>query len=69
MKEIKYTPEQIRDHKKSELMSDLIAASTVREEMWRYHPENPVKVDIVKEYNILIQIEKDITAELDELDN
>ena len=50
-------------------MSDLIATSTVREEMWRYHPENPVKVDIIKEYNILIQIEKDITAELDELDN
>jgi hypothetical protein len=69
MKEIKYTPEQIRDQKYSELMEDLLSTATVKEELWRYHPDNPNKKDVEKEYDILIQIEKDITAELDELDN
>jgi len=69
MKEIRYTPEQIRDQKYSELMEDLLSTATVKEELWRYHPDNPNKKDVEKEYDILIQIEKDITAELDELDN
>ena len=49
MKEIKYTPEQIRDHKKSELISDLVATTTVMDEVWNYHPENPNKKDVVAE--------------------
>ena len=38
------------------------------EELWRYHPDNPDKKDVVKEYNILKEIQKDIESELAELE-
>jgi predicted secreted protein len=57
-----------KDHQKSELISDLLATNTVMEEVWRYHPDNPGKKDVVKEYNILQQIQSDIEKELAELD-
>jgi hypothetical protein len=38
------------------------------EEIYRYHPNNPNKVDIVKEYTILEKIQSDIEKELSELD-
>ena len=53
---------------KSELIADLMATTTVMEELWRYHPENQEKKDVVSEYNILKQIQKDIEAELLDLD-
>ena len=61
------TQEEI-DKIKSELLEDLIATSTVMDELWRYHPENPNKRNIVKEYNILKQIHRDIEKELSDLD-
>ena len=67
MKEIKLTPEQIKDNQKSELIDDLLATTTVKEEVWRYHPDNPNKKDVVKEYDVLCQIERDLEAELDDL--
>ena len=67
MKEIKLTPEQIKDNQKSELIDDLLATTTVKEEVWRYHPDNPNKKDVVKEYDVLCQIERDLEAELADL--
>jgi len=64
------TQEQMdKDHIKTELLNDLVATTTVMDEVWRYHPDNPKKKDIVKEYNILKQIIKDIEFELKELDS
>jgi len=64
------TQEQMdKDHIKTELLNDLVATTTVMDEIWRYHPDNPKKKDIVKEYNILKQIIKDIELELKELDS
>ena len=57
-----------KDSQKSELVSDLLATTTEMEEIWYYHPENPNKKDIVKEYNTLKQIQSDIEKELAELD-
>lgn len=67
MKEIKLTPEQIKDNQKSELINDLLATATVKEEVWRYHPDNPNKKDVLKEYDILCQIERDLEEELADL--
>ena len=53
---------------KSELIADLIATTTVMEELWRYHPENQEKKDVVSEYNVLKQIKVDIEQELSDLD-
>ena len=64
------TQEQLdHDNLRTELLNDLVATTTVMDEVWRYHPDNPQKKDVVKEYNILQQIIKDIELELKELDS
>lgn len=55
------------DNQKAELINDLMATATVKEEVWRYHPDNPDKKDVVKEYDILCQIERDLELEIEEL--
>ena len=68
MKITQEQPEQPdQDSLKSELINDLAATFTVMDEMWRYHPDNPNKKDIVKEYKVLKQIVVDIETELEEL--
>tara|TARA_B100000767_G_scaffold165182_1_gene154744 strand:- start:486 stop:695 length:210 start_codon:yes stop_codon:yes gene_type:complete len=69
MKEIILTPEQIKANQKSELINDLMATATVMEEIWRYHPDNPKKADLVEEYNNLVTIKASIEGELAELGN
>ena len=61
------TDQEKLDQEKSELVADLVATQTVMDEVWRYHPDNPNKKDVVKEYNILKQIKIDIEQELDKL--
>ena len=53
---------------KVELVNDLVAITTVMDEIWSYHPENPNKKDIVGEYNQLLKIKGDIENEIAELD-
>jgi hypothetical protein len=53
---------------KVELVNDLVAITTVMDELWSYHPENPNKKDIVGEYNQLLKIKGDIENEIAELD-
>jgi hypothetical protein len=50
---------------KAELINDLMSTITVMEEIWRYHPTNPDKVDISEAYSQLEVIREDIEAELD----
>jgi|TARA_B100000424_G_scaffold265966_1_gene256408 hypothetical protein len=61
------TDQEKLDQEKSELVADLVATQTVMDEVWRYHPDNPNKKDVIKEYNILKQIKTDIEQELDKL--
>ena len=56
------------NNKKSELIADLIATSTVMEEVWNYHPDNPDIKDPVTEYEKLKQIKSDVEREIDELE-
>ena len=56
------------DNRKSDLVADLLATQTVMDEVWRYHPDNPNKKDIIKEYKILEKIKSDIDKELAELE-
>ena len=60
--------QEIPFNEKTDLINDLIAVSTVMEEIWKYHPDNPKQKDVVKEYEILKQIQKDIEFELADLD-
>lgn len=56
------------EEQKTELINDLIATTTVIEELWRYHPDNPNKVDIIKEFKVLTKIKSDIEKEIEEID-
>ena len=58
---------EILEEQKVELINDLAATATVMDELWRYHPDNPKKVDIVKEYKNLEQMQKDLEKEILEL--
>jgi hypothetical protein len=37
------------------------------EELWKYHPENPEKIDITFEYAKLEEMKKGVETELDDL--
>tara|TARA_B100000282_G_scaffold99521_1_gene70083 strand:+ start:687 stop:887 length:201 start_codon:yes stop_codon:yes gene_type:complete len=58
---------QILEEKKVELINDLAATATVMDELWRYHPDNPNKVNIVKEYDSLKKMQSDIEEEIKDL--
>jgi len=53
----------------TELINDLIATTTVMEELWRYHPANPNKKDVTAEYKVLEKIKEDIELEIKGLEN
>ena len=38
------------------------------EDYWRFHPDNPEKQDVTKEYQALVKMKDDIEKELAELD-
>ena len=54
---------------KTELVNDLIATTTIMEELWRYHPENQDKKDVVSEYEVLKRVKEDIEEEMKKLEN
>ncbi len=56
------------EEQKANLINDLLAVSTVMEEVWNYHPDNPGQKDVIKEYQTLLKIQKDIETELKELE-
>lgn len=58
---------QDTESKKVELINDLISVETVIEEIYKYHPENPNRMDIISEYNQLLKIKGDIENELNGL--
>ena len=60
---------QLLENQKSELINDLMATVTIIEELWSYHPENPKKVDIVVEYEKLLQIKVDVEKEIEEVED
>ena len=57
-----------KEDQRNELVNDLIATSTVMDELWQYHPDKPKQKDVVKEYNVRKQMAKDLEMEIDELD-
>ena len=55
------------EEQKANLINDLIAVSTVMDELWNYHPDNPNKKDVIVEYKTLEQIKLDIEKEIEDL--
>jgi len=59
--------QELLEEQKANLINDLIAVSTVMDEIWNYHPDNPNKKDVITEYNQLLKIKGDIENELESL--
>ena len=59
--------QQEMENLKADLVNDLISISTVMEELWKYHPENPERIDIEVEYAKLGEMKKGVETELDDL--
>ena len=57
-----------KEEQKIELINDLIVTSTVLDELWNYHPNNPDRKDVVNEYETLKKIQSDIEKEIAELE-
>jgi len=65
MKEI--SEEERLANQRIELVNDLIACETVMDEIWKFHPDNPKKKDVISEYEILQQVSKGLREELENL--
>jgi len=59
--------EEVKDLR-IEKINDLAAVVTILEDYWRFHPANPDKQDVVKEYEQLTAIKESIEKEIEELD-
>jgi adenine C2-methylase RlmN of 23S rRNA A2503 and tRNA A37 len=55
------------EEQRIDLVNDLIATTTVMDELWYYHPENPNRKDIVEEYKVLEKIKDQIEEEIKNL--
>ncbi len=53
---------------KVEKVNDLVAVITIMEDYWRFHPANPNKEDVVKEYDQLSAIKESLEKEIEKLD-
>ena len=67
MAQLELNEQEQLNQQKASLLDDLMAVSTVMEEVWNYHPDNPNKKDIIQEYKLLERIKSDIEKELSEL--
>ena len=56
------------ENQRTELINDLIACSTIQDEIWKYHPDNPNKVSPVDEYNNLKIVEKQIQEDINKIE-
>lgn len=68
MANLELNEEEQLNQQKASLLDDLVAVSTVLEETWNYHPDNPNKKNVIEEYNQLLKIKEDIERELEELE-
>jgi len=59
--------EQDLENERMELINDLIAISQIMDDYYRFHPENPNKIDLVAEYNNLDEMRKKIELDLDRI--
>lgn len=65
MKITKY--KQTLETQKQELISIQMALATYKDELWKYHPDNPESINIKEEYsNLIIDMENN-DSELDKI--
>lgn len=60
------TEQEWFDNKERDLINDIISISTIMDDYWRFHPENPKKIDLVSEYASLKELATKLEKELEE---
>ena len=53
------------ENKETDMINDIISISTIMDDYWRFHPNNPQKIDLVNEYESLEKLKSDTEAELE----
>lgn len=53
------------EKKEADMINDIISISTIMDDYWRFHPNNPQKIDLVNEYKSLEKLKSDTEAELE----
>lgn len=56
------------ENERVELINDVIATTTVMEELWNYHPDNPNKKEVVKEYRLLEKLKIEVEDKIKNID-
>jgi len=56
------------ENERVELINDVIATTTVMEELWNYHPDNPNKKEVVKEYRLLEKLKIEAESKIKNID-
>ena len=56
---------QVMDqNKQMQLLDELMSTIQIMDELYRYHPENPTKVDVVSEFKAMAERKVEIEAKL-----
>ena len=56
------------ESERMELINDLIALSQIMDDYYRFHPNNPNRIDLVEAYDNLVEMKKEIDINLEEIE-
>lgn len=59
------TEQEWFENKERDLINDIISISTIMDDYWRFHPDNPKKIDLVSEYKSLEELRAKTEDELE----
>ena len=59
----------IKNLSREELINLIFFLSEIQGDVWRYHPDNPEKVDIVEQYNAVSEVIEEVKKQLESLEN
>ena len=59
------TEQEWFENKERDLINDIISISTIMDDYWRFHPDNPKKIDLVSEYKSLEELRAKTENELE----
>lgn len=56
------------ENERVELINDVISTTTIMDELWNYHPDNPNKKEVVKEYRLLEKLKIETESKIENID-
>ncbi len=62
------TEQEKQEERRTELINDLVAVTTIMEDYWRFHPANEKQLNIVEEYRQLEAIKEKLEEDINQID-